>query len=65
MCAFVCVKERESESESESEWSWELEEMKESNDGFVRADQIDLTSLDEQLERHLNRACTMEKNKKK
>ncbi|KVH98206.1 Protein kinase, catalytic domain-containing protein [Cynara cardunculus var. scolymus] len=36
-----------------------------SNDGFVRADQIDLKSLDEQLERHLNRAWTMEKNKKK
>ncbi|KAA8542657.1 hypothetical protein F0562_023844 [Nyssa sinensis] len=39
--------------------------MKESSDGFVRADQIDLKSLDEQLERHLNRAWTMEKNKKK
>lgn len=35
------------------------------NDGFVRADQIDLKSLDEQLERHLSRAWTMEKNKKK
>ncbi|PKA62038.1 Serine/threonine-protein kinase HT1 [Apostasia shenzhenica] len=32
--------------------------------GFVRADQIDLRSLDEQLERHLNRALTMEKKKK-
>lgn len=40
-------------------------EMKENNDGFVRADQIDLKSLDEQLERHLSRALTMEKNKKK
>ncbi|XP_023004859.1 serine/threonine-protein kinase HT1-like [Cucurbita maxima] len=39
--------------------------MKDNNDGFVRADQIDLKSLDEQLERHLNRALTMEKNKKK
>lgn len=39
--------------------------MKENNDGFVRADQIDLKSLDEQLERHLSRALTMEKNKKK
>ncbi|KAK3018548.1 hypothetical protein RJ639_003905 [Escallonia herrerae] len=41
--------------------------MKENNnsDGFVRADQFDLKSLDEQLERHLNRAWTMEKNKKK
>lgn len=45
--------------------------MQESGDGgsggggFVRADQIDLKSLDEQLERHLNRALTMEKNKKK
>lgn len=28
---------------------------------FVRADQIDLRSLDEQLERHLSRAWTMEK----
>ncbi|THU45194.1 hypothetical protein C4D60_Mb02t15290 [Musa balbisiana] len=32
-------------------------------DGFVRADQIDLKSLDEQLERHLSRAWTMEKRK--
>ena len=32
--------------------------MKESNDGFVRADQIDLKSLDEQLERHLSKART-------
>ncbi|KAJ0049175.1 hypothetical protein Pint_15420 [Pistacia integerrima] len=39
--------------------------MKENNDGFVRADQIDLKSLDEQLERHLNRALTMEKTKKR
>lgn len=39
--------------------------MKESNDGFVRADQIDLKSLDEQLERHLSRVWTMEKNKTK
>lgn len=39
--------------------------MKESGDGFVRADQIDLKSLDEQLERHLNRALTMEKTKKR
>ncbi|CAI9787291.1 unnamed protein product [Fraxinus pennsylvanica] len=37
--------------------------MEKSSDGFVRADQIDLKSLDE-LERHLNRAWTMEKNKK-
>lgn len=36
-----------------------------SGNGFVRADQIDLKSLDEQLERHLNRAWTMDKNKKK
>lgn len=33
-------------------------------DGFVRADQIDLKSLDEQLERHLSRAWTLEKIKK-
>lgn len=39
--------------------------MKEGNDGFVRADQIDLKSLDEQLERHLNRVWTMEKSKTK
>ncbi|KAG6489369.1 hypothetical protein ZIOFF_050638 [Zingiber officinale] len=32
-------------------------------DGFVRADQIDLKNLDEQLERHLSRALTMEKRK--
>ncbi|CAI0549609.1 unnamed protein product [Linum tenue] len=38
--------------------------MKEGNDGFVRADQIDLKSLDEQLERHLNRVWTMDKNKR-
>lgn len=30
---------------------------------FVRADQIDLKSLDEQLERHLTRVWTLEKNK--
>lgn len=39
-------------------------EMKEGEEGFVRADQIDLKSLDEQLERHLSRAWTMEKQKK-
>ncbi|CAN1334701.1 Serine/threonine-protein kinase STY13 [Linum perenne] len=39
--------------------------MKETNDGFVRADQIDLKSLDEQLERHLSRVRTMEKNTNK
>lgn len=37
--------------------------MKEKSDGFVRADQIDLKSLDEQLQRHLSRAWTMEKKK--
>lgn len=37
--------------------------MKANNDGFVRADQIDLKSLDEQLERHLSRAWTMEKKR--
>lgn len=31
--------------------------------GFVRADQIDLKSIDEQLHRHLSRALTMEKKK--
>ncbi|KAK8630335.1 hypothetical protein V6N13_079133 [Hibiscus sabdariffa] len=31
--------------------------------GYVRADQIDLKSLDEQLQRHLSRTWTMEKNK--
>ncbi|KAL3618027.1 hypothetical protein CASFOL_038348 [Castilleja foliolosa] len=39
--------------------------MEKNSDGFVRADQIDLKSLDEQLERHLSRAWTMEKNRKK
>ncbi|KAJ9163732.1 hypothetical protein P3X46_023367 [Hevea brasiliensis] len=38
--------------------------MKENSDGFVRADQIDLKSLDEQLERHLNKVRAMDKNKK-
>ena len=33
------------------------------NDGFMRADQIDLKSLDEQLQMHLSRAWTMEKKK--
>ncbi|CAA7402235.1 unnamed protein product [Spirodela intermedia] len=32
--------------------------------GFVRADQIDLKSLDEQLERHLSRVWTLEKIRK-
>lgn len=35
--------------------------MKESSDEFVRADQIDLKSIDEQLDRHLSRAWTIEK----
>ncbi|XP_055831379.1 serine/threonine-protein kinase STY13-like [Solanum dulcamara] len=39
--------------------------MEKGSDGFVRADQIDLKSLDEQLERHLIRARTMEKDKNK
>lgn len=39
--------------------------MKEAGDGFVRADQIDLRSLDEQLERHLSRTRTMEKKKRR
>ena len=41
--------------------------MKEKSEsgGYVRADQIDLKSLDEQLQRHLSRAWTMEKSKKK
>lgn len=38
--------------------------MEKSSNGFVRADQIDLKSLDEQLERHLNRALTLEKSRK-
>ncbi|XP_047968559.1 serine/threonine-protein kinase STY13-like [Salvia hispanica] len=36
---------------------------KSSSSGFVRADQIDLKSLDEQLDRHLNRALTLENNR--
>ncbi|XP_021888752.1 serine/threonine-protein kinase A-Raf-like [Carica papaya] len=39
--------------------------MKESSDGFVRADQIDLKSLDEQLERHMSKAWTTEQSKKR
>lgn len=39
--------------------------MKENGDGFVRADQIDLKSLDDQLERHLNKVWTIDKQKKK
>ncbi|CAM8972645.1 unnamed protein product [Rhodiola kirilowii] len=39
-------------------------DMKDSSDGFVRADQIDLKSLDEQLERHLNKVRTMDKSPK-
>ncbi|MBA0705029.1 hypothetical protein Golax_017248 [Gossypium laxum] len=39
------------------------EQKSESGGGYVRADQIDLKSLDEQLQRHLSRAWTMEKNK--
>lgn len=35
----------------------------EGGDGFVRADQIDLKSLDEHLDRHLSRAWTMEQRK--
>lgn len=37
--------------------------MKDSSDGFVRADQIDLKSIDEQLERHLSRAWTADNKK--
>ncbi|KAK4603705.1 hypothetical protein RGQ29_012285 [Quercus rubra] len=42
-----------------------MKEKSESGGGYVRADQIDLKSLDEQLQRHLSRAWTMEKNKKR
>ncbi|CAL9014593.1 unnamed protein product [Prunus brigantina] len=42
-----------------------MKEKRESGGGYVRADQIDLKSLDEQLQRHLNRAWTMEKNKRR
>lgn len=38
--------------------------MKETGDGFVRADQIDLKSIDEQLERHLNKVLTIDKKKR-
>ena len=37
--------------------------MKGGSEGFVRADQIDLKSIDEQLERHLNKVITMDKKK--
>ncbi|KAK6913137.1 Serine-threonine/tyrosine-protein kinase, catalytic domain [Dillenia turbinata] len=40
-----------------------MKENSGNSDGFVRADQIDLKSLDEQLQRHLSRAWTMEKKK--
>jgi len=46
---------------------WEAQKkkkMKESSDGFVRADQIDLKSIDEQLERHLNKVLTIDKKKR-
>ncbi|KHG12826.1 Serine/threonine-protein kinase HT1 [Gossypium arboreum] len=42
-----------------------MSNMKENSDGFVRADQIDLKSLDEQLEKHLNRVWSSENNTKK
>ncbi|XP_020226031.1 dual specificity protein kinase zakA [Cajanus cajan] len=38
--------------------------MKETSDGFVRADQIDLKSIDEQLQRHLNKVLTIDKKKR-
>ena len=41
------------------------DQKSESGGGYVRADQIDLKSLDEQLQRHLSRAWTVEKNKSK
>ncbi|KAJ6775871.1 SERINE/THREONINE-PROTEIN KINASE TNNI3K-RELATED [Salix koriyanagi] len=41
------------------------DQKSESGGGYVRADQIDLKSLDEQLQRHLSRAWTMESNKNK
>ncbi|KAI3777602.1 hypothetical protein L1987_47402 [Smallanthus sonchifolius] len=43
----------------------EMTENNNTSDGFVRADKIDLKSLDEQLERHLSRVWTMENSKKK
>ncbi|MBA0863716.1 hypothetical protein Goshw_024918, partial [Gossypium schwendimanii] len=42
-----------------------MSNMKENSDGFVRADQIDLKSLDEQLEKHLNSVWSSENNTKK
>lgn len=42
-----------------------MKEKSESGGGYVRADQIDLKSLDEQLQKHLSRSWTMEKNKKR
>ncbi|CAL2250479.1 unnamed protein product [Prunus armeniaca] len=42
-----------------------MKEKSESGGAYVRADQIDLKSLDEQLQRHLNRTWTMEKNKRR
>lgn len=40
-----------------------MKQKSESDGGYVRADQIDLKNLDDQLQRHLSRAWTMEKNK--
>lgn len=37
-------------------------EVKEGGGGFVRADQIDLKRLDEQLEKHLTRAWSLDKS---
>lgn len=44
--------------------STKIRDMKDNNDGYVRADQIDLKSLDEQLQRHLNKALTLERKRK-
>ncbi|GLJ22035.1 hypothetical protein SUGI_0412900 [Cryptomeria japonica] len=37
----------------------------EKKEGFFRPDQIDLNNLDAQLEKHLSKACTMEKESKR
>ena len=57
--------ERERESKGKESNTFFLDKMKDSSDGFVRADQIDLKSLDEQLERHLNRVLTLENKNKR
>ncbi|XVE83951.1 hypothetical protein DITRI_Ditri16bG0130100 [Diplodiscus trichospermus] len=66
MAFLLCISERNPEPHiaQTRKVGFEKKEKSESGGGYVRADQIDLKSLDEQLQRHhLTRAWTMEKNK--